>query len=1037
MRLKGAQLTTLVVLALAAVCVAREAPANAVLSVMQKPSQAQTPETGSGAQPASLPGNVSSYQGLVVRHIEFRGVPPNSQERLRQLIAQKAGQPFDRELIRQSIQTLWASLRFEDIQVEAERTSDNQVDLIFVTSASYFVGDLRVEGAPSRPTANQIVNASKLQLGEPFTSQKLDRALNNIRQLMEANGYYRSTVNEEQHPHPETQQMDLVFRIRPGPVAHVGHVTVTGNPGYSAGQVQDIANMDPGDRISADRVTKSLQRLRKKYQKQNRLLAQVSITERAYRPETNTVDYTYRIEPGPVVDIGAQGFRIRRAVLKNNVPVYEEGALDDDLLNEGRRNLLDYLQTRGYFDAKINLEKHNETAKNELRVVYTIDPGPRHKLAKVIINGNKYFDQELLRGRMQVQPASGRFSHGRFSQSLLSSDLRGLEELYRANGFRQVKITGDVQDNFQGVEAQLGIIVQINEGPQTLVGSLHVVGNNTIATDQLLPLLSTSEGQPYSEFNIAGDRDSVLNYYFNHGFPNANFEVSTEPAKGEANRMDVTFTIHEGEQFFVRQVLVSGLNYTRPYIVHRELQVIPETPLSQQDMLDTQRRLYDLGIFNEVDTAVQNPGGTEPNKNVLVDVHEAQRYTFDYGLGFEFQTGQPGIGSNQPQGATGVSPRVSFDVTRLNLRGRNQTIAFKTNVGRLQQRGLLSYDVPKWFNRDLRLTFTAFYDNTLDVTTFTSQRLEGSVQTEHKINKASTMFYRYTYRRVKASNIVVSSNQIPLLSQPVRVGMPGFTYVRDKRDNQLETTKGNYTTVDGGVAASYFGSEADFGRLLIQNSTYQPFGKNRPVARKFVFARSTRIGIENPFSNTVVVNPGVTLPPNSDRTLIPLPERFFSGGGNSHRGFGLNQAGPRDPITGFPLGGSALFLNNLELRFPPVTLPYLQDNVSFVIFHDAGNVFTAGHDMLHSFVHWKQPDQNFCLDESTASQCNYNYISQAVGIGVHYKTPIGPVRFDFGYNLNPPAFPSFVLESRGNPTSVFNPQHARRFNVFFSIGQTF
>ena len=601
MRLKGAQLTTLVVLALAAVCVAREAPANAVLSVMQKPSQAQTPETGSGAQPASLPGNVSSYQGLVVRHIEFRGVPPNSQERLRQLIAQKAGQPFDRELIRQSIQTLWASLRFEDIQVEAERTSDNQVDLIFVTSASYFVGDLRVEGAPSRPTANQIVNASKLQLGEPFTSQKLDRALNNIRQLMEANGYYRSTVNEEQHPHPETQQMDLVFRIRPGPVAHVGHVTVTGNPGYSAGQVQDIANMDPGDRISADRVTKSLQRLRKKYQKQNRLLAQVSITERAYRPETNTVDYTYRIEPGPVVDIGAQGFRIRRAVLKNNVPVYEEGALDDDLLNEGRRNLLDYLQTRGYFDAKINLEKHNETAKNELRVVYTIDPGPRHKLAKVIINGNKYFDQELLRGRMQVQPASGRFSHGRFSQSLLSSDLRGLEELYRANGFRQVKITGDVQDNFQGVEAQLGIIVQINEGPQTLVGSLHVVGNNTIATDQLLPLLSTSEGQPYSEFNIAGDRDSVLNYYFNHGFPNANFEVSTEPAKGEANRMDVTFTIHEGEQFFVRQVLVSGLNYTRPYIVHRELQVIPETPLSQQDMLDTQRRLYDLGIFNEID----------------------------------------------------------------------------------------------------------------------------------------------------------------------------------------------------------------------------------------------------------------------------------------------------------------------------------------------------------------------------------------------------------------------------------------------------
>ncbi len=183
----------------------------------------------------------------------------------------------------------------------------------------------------------------------------------------------------------------------------------------------------------------------------------------------------------------------------------------------------------------------------------------------------------------------------------------------------------------------------------------------------------------------------------------------------------------------------------------------------------------------------------------------------------------------------------------------------------------------------------------------------------------------------------------------------------------------------------------------------------------------------------MIINPGEI----TDRSQIPLPERFFSGGGNSHRGFGLNQAGPRDPITGFPLGGSALFVNNLELRFPSLTLPYLQDNVSFAIFHDAGNVFTAGHDMLRSLLQWRQPNPSLCLQESTASQCNYDYISQAVGIGVRYKTPIGPVRFDFGYNLNPPAFPSFQLDSQGNPTTNFIPQHARRFNVFFSIGQTF
>ena len=503
--------------------------------------------------------------------------------------------------------------------------------------------------------------------------------------------------------------------------------------------------------------------------------------------------------------------------------------------------------------------------------------------------------------------------------------------------------------------------------------------------------------------------------------------------------MDVTFTVHEGDQIFVDQVMVSGLYFTRPFVAQRELQVKSGDPLSQIDMLKTQQGLYDLGIFSQVDTAVQNPEGNEREKNVLVAVQEAKRYTFNYGVGLEFQTGQPAVGSNQPQGETGVSPRVSFGVTRLNFRGRNDTITFKSHVGRLQQRALISYEEPRWFNsRDWRMSVTLFYDNTLDVATFTSQRLEGSVQAAQTISKISTMLYRFTYRRVRASNLQIDPEQIPLLSQPTRVGMPGFSYLRDKRDNVLETTRGNYTTIDGGVASGYFGSEADFSRILMQNSTYYAFGKKRPgeSIKKYVFARSTRIGLENPFRDTVSLLPGQVRPAGA--SVIPLPELFFSGGGNSHRGFGLNQAGPRDPTFGFPLGGSALFLNNLELRFPPTTLPFFQDNISFAIFHDAGNVFSNGHEMVHNLLRWRQKNPELCLQQSTADQCDYSYISHAIGVGVRYKTPIGPVRFDFGYNLNPPAFPSLQTPDPNNPSvTIFVPQHARHFNVFFSIGQTF
>jgi outer membrane protein assembly complex protein YaeT len=1008
---------------------------GAALALMLATASAQEQ---SQAQTFPVVSALTDYQGLPVRDIKFQGIESKDETELRQLVALRPGELLERGKLRESIQALYATGRFADIQVEAERTPDRQVAVVFLTSPNYFVGEITVDGAPAHPTDTQIINASKLQLGELFTREKIERALVRIRQLMEENGYYRSQISDDEQPNPKTQQVAIRFKVSVGEQAHVGAVNITGKPGYSSQEIREIANFYPGDSVSADRLTNALQRLRKKYQKKNRLLAQVSV-DHTYRPQKNSVDYTFEIEPGPVVQVTVEGFHLRRGQIKKYVPVYQENALDDDLLNEGRRNLLDYLQTRGFFEAKVGIKRETVGANDDrLRVAYVIDPGSRHKLVKILIeirtlspSGTKYFDEHDLRSRMQVQPAGRLLSHGRYSQSLLASDIRGLEALYRAQGFAQVKITSNLIDSYAGVQNQLAVQLQVDEGPQTLVGALHLIGNNRRPAEALRDLLYTQEGQPFSEYYISNDRDSILNDYFNHGFPNAGFEASATPMEGQPNRMDVTFTIHEGDQIFVDQVLVSGLNHTRPYIVQRQLQVHPGDPVSQIDMLDTQRRLYDLSIFNQVDTSIQNPDGKEREKNILINLREAKRYTFNYGLGFEFQTGQP-TGAASPTGRAGVSPRVSFEVTRLNFRGRNHTISLKTHVGRLQQRALLSYDAPRWFNSDnLRLTFTTFYDNTLDVTTFTSRRIEGSVQAEQKLSKASTMFYRFQYRRVQAANFArnFDPNQIPLLSQPTRVGMPGFSYIRNRRDSDLESTQGSYNTIDAGVAAGFFGSEANFGRLLLQNSTYHRLRK------KYVFARSIRIGLENPFGKTVNLGPGQVCPdPTQKNCAIPLPERFYSGGGNSHRGFGLNQAGPRDPQSGYPIGGSALFLNNLELRLPPLILPYLQDNLSFAIFHDAGNVFSTGNDMLHSLLRWHQRNPELCTQQSTYTQCDFNYISHAIGVGVRYKTPIGPVRFDFGYNLNPPSFPSFQGTDQNQ---VFAPKQASPFNVYFSIGQTF
>ena len=1003
-------------------------------------SQEQAPVTSSAPIPSATQ---SSCFGHALTKIGFPDVSEQDQKWLADLAQMHEGDTLTRSGLQQALRKLYANGRFADLKAECEQSSNGSVTLTFENRPNYFIGTVTVQGGPQRPSDAQIVNASRLELGQLFTTDKLTAAINNIQHIMQENGYYQAAIMHSEQTNSATQQIAIAFTIHPGEQAHVGDIAVQGSAIYSRGQIEDIGHIHTGDLITAQTTSSAIEKLRKAYQKKKHWLAQVQIASTKYQPQRNVVDYTIQIDAGPLVQIEVEGVRMSEGTIRKNVPVYEEGALDEDLLNEGRRNLLSYMESRGYFEATVALKRESDPKQNLTRVIYQIDPGERHKVVKIEITGNKMFSTESLRSSMQVQEASLLLSHGRYSEALLRSDVRTIENQYKANGFADVKVDPKVIDDYRGVHNQIAVVIQITEGPQSRVGSFQIVGMNTLKLPPCPTFcLNTESGQDFSDVNIAQDRDLLLNYYFDNGYPNATFEA-TAKADGD-HLMDVIFHIDEGERVFVDQVLVTGREFTRPYVIDRELQVKAGDPLSQTSMLETQQKLYDLGIFSQVDTAVQNPDGAAEHKNVLVQVREAKRYTFNYGGGFEFQTGQPS--THEPLGA--VTPLVSFDMTRLNFRGRDHTITFESRVGGLQQRGLISYEAPNWFsNPNLKLTFTAFFDHTLDVQTFTSQRLEGTVQANQVINKFSTIDYRFNYRLVKALNVNINPEEIPLLSLPVRLGEPGFGYIRNRRDNDLETTRGSYLTVDGGVASSYFGSQADFSRLLVQQATYHPFGKKQGAGKGLVFARSTRVGVESPFGNTVVVQPGEIT--SSTPTLIPLPERFLMGGGNSHRGFGLNQAGPRDPVTGDPLGGSALFLNNLELRFPPPTLPFVGENMSFAIFEDMGNVFTDSNHMLNSLLRWHQ-DKSLCSQPSNgegsassqpALRCQYNYINHAIGIGVRYKTPVGPVRFDFGYDLNPTVYPTFNAgpnSTQQAPTFVYTGTHqATPFNIYFSIGQTF
>src|SRR5208282_831958 len=209
--------------------------------------------------------------------------------------------------------------------------------------------------------------------------------------------------------------------------------------------------------------------------------------------------------------------------------------------------------------------------------------------------------------RMGTLVAGMQRAHGHYSQSEVADDLRAIETLYQANGYPTVKATSELTYDYQGTHGDVKLVVKIDEGPLVRVRNLEIEGARLVSERELRGLINTQPGQPYSEATITDDREVVLNDYFNRGFPAVQMESTAKYADASHAWMDVVYEIHEGAQEFVGKVLVSGVRYTKPRIVQRAVVIHEGAPLSQERMLQSQRNLYDLGIFNEVQTAIQNP----------------------------------------------------------------------------------------------------------------------------------------------------------------------------------------------------------------------------------------------------------------------------------------------------------------------------------------------------------------------------------------------------------------------------------------------
>jgi outer membrane protein insertion porin family len=944
------------------------------------------------ANPASPAQILSSYEGQTVTAIEVAGRPQSTVSDFEPFFVQKAGQPFSIDNVNATLASLKSSGKAGDVRVQVDADA-NGVRVLFILEPAVYIGIYQFPGAERFGYA-RLVQVANFQAQTPFNASEVERDRQALITFFRQQGHFQAKVDAEVKVDSANGLANILFNCRLNSAAKFGELDIVGASTEETATLNQSlqtslarvrgAAIRPGRAYHYSTLTKATKYLQSQLEKKGLLGAQVTLAGAEYHADTNRADIHFKVQPGPVSTVAIEGAHVWSWTRKALLPVYQGIGVDEESVEEGRQALISHFQSKGYFDAKVDAQLKKEASGNT--VLYQITKDKKHKVASVQLSGNSKLPASELTPHLTV--AKGHlFSPGDFSQQLLRSSVNNLKAVYQSEGFSNVQVVSSVTNRGGNINVQF----RVTEGPRDVVNSLTIEGNDTFPVTQFAPEgLKVVAAQPYSQAHVQADRANIVAHYLQAGYLNSSFrETATEVSKSDPHNINVIYHIYEGPKVIAGSVITLGRNHAKQRLIDQDVSGIrPDEPLTESELLLAGSKLYDhTGVFDWAEVDPKREITTQATEDAVVRVHEAKRNQLTYGFGFEvinrggsIPSGTVALPNLPPIGlppnyttsqVTFYGPRATIQYTRNNVSGKGASLSFTGFAGRLDQRGAAYYIVPDFRWSPWKATTSVSADRNEENPLFSSQQELASTQLQRPLDKAqkNTLFLRYSFSQTDLTRVLIM-DLVPAQDQHVRLSTLGANVTRDTRDNPLDEHKGVLESAELDMNTTKLGSSVTFAKFTGQAAFYKQGFHN------IVFANSLRIGLAQPYASS----------------RVPLSEEFFTGGGNSLRGFPLDGAGPQRQVdvcsSGssssasntdcfkilVPSGGNELLLINAEARIPLS----IKKGLSLVTFYDGGNVFpTVG---FHDFT---------------------SLYSNNVGLGLRYATPVGPVRIDLGRNLNP------------------------------------
>jgi outer membrane protein insertion porin family len=894
---------------------------------------------------------------------------------LAQVVSTVAGEPLSMVQVRETVAHLFSLGRFEGVSVDAT-LENGLVALRYDLIPIHAVARIRFDGSVKAPGIDEgaLLRAVVDRYG---VSPPVGRAADMTRIVAEAlreRGYLNATITPRPILEHAPERATLVFTIDAGPRSAIGRIDVEGVPAAAGAELLARLRIASGGPYQRDllngRIEKYIEERRSKGYYEARIEPVVRLSE-----DQRTADLTLNVRPGPRVRVVFTGDPLpsdRRAEL---VPVEREGSVDEDLLEDSSNRIEEYLRGQGYRDARAPHTR--QETDGELVITFAVARGQQFKVATYEISGNASLPlpefESLLRLR-DGQP---------FASTRLDADVQTIEDLYHRRGYAAARVTTAVEivtPTPPPAQVPVAVRAVINEGPSTTLDSVTFSGNQALADSILRARLRLRPGAPYVPGQLAVDRDAIQLAYQDLGYESASVEAQPAFSQNDTH-VAVTFVIREGPQVFVDHVLIVGNVRTSTSTIERELQVKTGDPFSLDKINESQRRLTALGLFRRARITELRHGG-ETARDLLVTIEEAPPTTVGYGGGFELGR----IVVAPPEGGVATeefdfAPRAFFEIGRRNVFGKNRSINFFSSAALHSQesdapfeyRLIGTYREPRVFDT----AADAFINLTFEQqrrSSFNFSRRSVSVDIARKLTRTVSLTGSYQLQRTTVFDQRLEPEDLLLVDRLFpqnRLSSFSSSLIRDTRDDAVDPTRGEYASASGQLAGRAIGSEIGFAKGFFTGQLFRAI----PHTNRIVFAGNARLGLAAGFPREVRNNDG-----QAELVLdLPQSERFYAGGDTTVRGFYLDRVGtrhipsqPDDTLDAdlLPVGGNGLVIFNAELRVP------VAGGLGVVGFVDSGNVFAR------------------------ATKIDLAELRTAVGSGVRYKSPFGPIRVDLGFKVN-------------------------------------